>query len=69
MATLTELQTMRAALVAQRGKPVREVESGGNRVLYKSDAELETAIAGIDREIAQLGSPVRTVYITTSKGT
>jgi hypothetical protein len=70
MATLSELQAYRASLMKARGSAVREVQdAAGNRVVYKSDAELETAIAAVDREIAQLGTPIRTVYLTTAKGT
>ena len=69
MATLSELQAYRASLLAARGSAIREVEDGsGRRVSYKSDAELESAIAAVDREIAQLGTPIHTVYLTTSKG-
>ncbi|WP_412048646.1 phage head-tail joining protein [Hoeflea sp. Naph1] len=56
MATVLELQTMRAALVAARSTgTLRTVfNSGGTRreVEYKSDTEMAAAIAAIDREIA-----------------
>lgn len=56
MATVSELQVMRAALVAARSSgTLRTVfVSGGTRreVEYKSDSEMAAAIAAIDREIA-----------------
>jgi len=56
MATVLELQDMRAALVAARSTgTLRTVfVSGGTRreVEYKSDKDMAAAIAAIDREIA-----------------
>ena len=56
MATVLELQTMRAALVAARSTGTMSAifVSGGTRreVVYKSDKDMAAAIAAIDREIA-----------------
>jgi hypothetical protein len=56
MATVSELQDMRAALVAARASGTMRTVfvSGGTRreVEYKSDTEMAAALAAIDREIA-----------------
>lgn len=58
MATLEELQTRRAALVTARSSGVLRTtfrEGGTERTTqFKSDNEMATAIAAIDREIAAL---------------
>jgi hypothetical protein len=69
MGTISDLQAMRDALVKARARGTREVQdSNGKRVQYSSDAEMASAIAFFDREIAKLGTPIRSVYLTTSKG-
>lgn len=55
MATVPELEAMRAALVAARSTgTLRTVFTSGStrrEVEYKSDSEMAAAIAAIDREI------------------
>jgi hypothetical protein len=72
MATLAELQSLRAALVAARANGLREVrDSDGSAVAYKSDSEMAAAIRALDSEIADLtrGAPrPAVVRFTTSKG-
>lgn len=66
---LTTLLARRDELARIRGKGVRAYEIAGRRLEYRSDAELAAAIADLDRRIAALqAAPVRTVYITASKG-
>ena len=66
---LTELQSLRDALVRARAKGVREAQINGERVRYGSDAEMASAIAGLDAEIrrATTARPA-TVSFSTSKG-
>ena len=70
---MEELLAQRAALVAARSSAELEAEfqSGGTRrrVTYRSIAELERAIAAIDRDIAALqGKRVTTFLPTFSNG-
>lgn len=71
MASLQQLQTWRAALVASRLRGVRKVrDSDGSSVEYGTDKEMSDAIAAADREIAALSgvrSP-KTIRFNTSKG-
>ncbi|GIK48502.1 MAG: hypothetical protein BroJett013_11990 [Alphaproteobacteria bacterium] len=68
--TLSELETMRENLVRARLGGVREVrDQNGEAVTYKSDREMQAAIASIDSEIARLQSnTVKQVRFTTTKG-
>lgn len=73
MTSLSDLQDQRAALVKARGSGQLEVEfsSGGTRrrVVYRSLAEIQTAIDLIDADIAAInGTRVRTFRFNTSKG-
>ena len=70
MATLAELQTRLDALRKARAGPARVVQgSDGKRIEYKSDDELAAAIADVERQIAAASNtPIRTVYLTSSKG-
>ena len=52
MATLEDLTAWRAALEAARFAGVRAVEYQGARTEYRSDAEMQAALADIDRRIA-----------------
>lgn len=70
-ATLAELQTSRAALVAARSTGIREVrDSNGESVAYKSDAEMAAALRALDSEIAAITGARRSgiVRFSTSKG-
>ena len=70
MATLAELQAQLDSLRKARATGVRSSEYEGiGRVEYRTDGELAAAIADLERQIgAASGPPVRTVYITGSKG-
>lgn len=71
MATLAQLQAWRAALEAARYAGVRIVESGdGRRVEYRTDAEMRTALADINRQIEAAGtsSPISMIRVSSSKG-
>lgn len=68
--TLSELETMRENLIRARLGGLREVrDQNGEAVTYKSDREMQSAIASIDSEIARLQSnTVKQVRFTTTKG-
>jgi hypothetical protein len=70
MATLAELKSRREALTAQRASGVARVSCDRRTVEYRSMAEIDRAIAALDREIAAAeGRPiVRQLRVTTSKG-
>jgi hypothetical protein len=70
MATLAELQQLRAALVVARANGIREVrDSSGESIAYKSDREMASALAALDAEIRSMGAS-RPAFIRfqTSKG-
>ncbi|WP_067221411.1 phage head-tail joining protein [Stappia indica] len=71
MAALSELVDRLERLRKLRSSGRRAVDSEGEKVEYRSDAELAAAIADLERQIAaQAGKPpVRVVYINSSKGT
>lgn len=74
MATVSELQEMRAALVAARatGAMRTTFKSGGTErtTEYRSDKEMAAALAAIDSEIASLSGRqrVREFYPVLHKG-
>lgn len=70
MAPLEELLSQRTELTKHRNSGQRAVQFGERRVEFKSDAEMQAAIAALDRDIAALqGRPaITTVRITSSKG-
>lgn len=69
MPTPSDLQTYLETLIAARAKGLRVVEYQGQRVEYKTDGELASAIADIERRIAVAqGTRIHTVRIETSKG-
>ncbi len=70
MATPSDLRAWRSALWSARMNGLREVEDqNGERVSYKSDAEMARAIAAADAEIAAIERPrVSTVIFRTTKG-
>jgi hypothetical protein len=70
MATREDLQTRLNTLRTLRAKGVRKITEGGNQVEYRSDAELATAIADLERQLAGMNrSRVSTVRLIHSKGT
>jgi hypothetical protein len=73
MATLAELQARLDCLREARASGAREIETQTGpvrrRVAYRTDDELEAAIADLERQIAAAsGPPVRTIYVNASKG-
>lgn len=70
MATLAELLVWKSALQKARYSGTRRVELGNSLVEYKSDAEMDRALAALDRDIAAASSsqPVRIIRISSSKG-
>lgn len=70
MATITELETRLEALKAQRDSAVARVSYDGRTVEYRGTAEINAAIAELERELAALQGkpPVRQIRIYTTKG-
>lgn len=69
--TIASLTDLREKLVEARLSGVLEFrDQNGERVVYKSDAEMARAIDAADREIARLSGTAqpRTTYFKTSKG-
>ena len=68
---LSELESMRDALLAARFKCVRTIRSAeGDEITYRSDAEMAAALADVERRIARFSNPapVSQVRVRTSKG-
>ncbi|WP_372624576.1 phage head-tail joining protein [Falsiroseomonas sp.] len=71
MADLAALLARREALAASRANAPRVVvDQNGERVEFRSDAEIAAAIAFLDREIAAAcaSAPATTIRFRTSKG-
>jgi len=70
MATLSDLQTRREALLASRSSGVARVTYDGKTVEYRSLAEIDRAIEALEREIAAAEGRriVRHLRVTTTKG-
>ncbi|OSM04154.1 phage head-tail joining protein [Magnetofaba australis] len=70
MADLTELEQRLEALKAQAHSPVARVSYEGRTVEYRGHAEIQSAIADLERQIntAQGNKPVRQIRVHTSKG-
>ena len=69
--TVASLTDLRESLIAARLSGVLEFrDSNGERIVYRSDAEMARAIEAADREIARLSGTAqpRTTYFKTSKG-
>ena len=67
-----QLSAARDSLVEARATGVLEYrDSNGELVRYKSDREMASALAALDREIAALSGarPTHTIRFSTSKGT
>jgi len=66
---VSELKSMLDALLRARFAGVRTVEIDGRRVTYASDAEMERAIADLERRIAaEEDRKMRRAYAITEKG-
>lgn len=71
MPALATLTSQREALMEARASGVLEFrDQNGERVVYRSIAELNAAIESTDREIARLSgsSQPRAIYFKTRKG-
>jgi hypothetical protein len=69
MPTLTELTAQLDQLRKARASGVRSTAHGDTRTEYKTDAEMAAAEANLQRQIAAAGgNPVRTIYISGSRG-
>lgn len=70
MASLSEMTQWRERLARARYSGHRTVQdAGGRRVEYKTDAEMASALAALDNQIAELsGAPVRVLRVHSSKG-
>ncbi len=70
MATLSDLQSRREALLAARASGVARVTYDGKTVEYRSLAEIDRAIEALEREIAAAEGRriVRHLRVTTTKG-
>lgn len=69
MATLADLQAQRDRLLEIRGKGVESYQIKDRSMRYRSDADLERALADVERRIAAAtAAPVRAVYINGTKG-
>ena len=69
MADLTTLTAWRDKLEENRAKGLLTVESDGDRVTYKSDADMAAALASLNAQIAQLsGTRITDIRIESSKG-
>ena len=66
--TLEQLKAQREALQAARFNGVLTVKAGDNWVTYKSDAELQSALGDLDREIAKAEGRPRARRIRTYAG-
>lgn len=66
--TLEQLKVQREALQAARFNGVLTVRAGDKWVTYKSDAEQQSALREIDREIARLECRPRARHIRTYGG-
>ena len=69
MATLAEMQVQLDVLRKARASGLRKVEYEGRSTEYKSDGEMASAIADLERRMqASSGRPVRHVYFNSTKG-
>jgi hypothetical protein len=70
MATVVELEARFEALKAQRDSAVARVSYDGRTVEYRGTAEINSAIADLERELQALEgkTPARQIRIYTSKG-
>jgi hypothetical protein len=66
--TLAQLKAQREALQSARFDGVLTVRAGDKWVTYKSDAELQSALHDLDREIAQAEGRPRARRIRTYAG-
>jgi len=70
MTSLTDLRARRETLLAQRASGVAKVSYDGKTIDYRSVADIDLALEGLDREIAAAEGRrmVRQVRVMASKG-
>jgi hypothetical protein len=70
LATIVELEARLEALKAQRDSAVARVSYDGRMVEYRGTAEINSAIAELERELQALQgkAPVRQIRVYTNKG-
>jgi hypothetical protein len=70
MTTVPEIEARLEALKAQRDTALARVSYDGRTVEYRGTAEINSAIAELERELQALQgkAPVRQIRIYTSKG-
>ncbi|MCL7407311.1 hypothetical protein MWN63_15120 [Paradonghicola geojensis] len=70
MTSLTDLRARRETLLAQRASGVAKVSYDGKTIDYRSVAEIDRALEGLDREIAAAEGRrmVRQVRVMATKG-
>lgn len=70
MTSLTDLRARRNALLAQRASGVAKVSYDGKTIDYRSVADIDRALEGLDREIAAAEGRrmVRQVRVMATKG-
>ena len=70
MTSLTDLRARRETLLAQRASGVAKVSYDGKTIDYRSVADVDRALEGLDREIAAAEGRrmVRQVRVMATKG-
>lgn len=68
MSDLATLQQRLEHLRELRADGVRRARFGEDEMEFRSDTELQAAIADIERQIASLNQPRRLFVVRTSKG-
>lgn len=69
MTALADLQAFRQRLVRALASDVRELQDqNGERVVYRSVAEIRSALAAIESEIARATGKPQVILFKTSKG-
>jgi len=69
MQTLSDLEALLAALIKNRASGIQSVQHGDTRTGFKTDSEMATAIADLERRIAALrGGRINTILLHTNKG-
>jgi hypothetical protein len=67
--TAPELEAMRDELLKARARGLRSVQNNGERVEYKTDAEMMAAISDLEARILRASSPrPGAVLFSSSKG-
>lgn len=69
--SISQLTAWRDKLLEARLNGIREFEDqNGERVVYKSDSEMQRALDAAEREIARLSGQLtpKTLYFKSSKG-